>query len=157
MFPLRTVALSLLLAVPAAGQDAAPDTVTLTGPGIQPVTLDPAALAVMPMLEQDISFESHGGEKGHYKGVLLWDILTAETGVEDDIKTSLRNTVLVTARDGHQVAWSIGDLAPDFGNDPVMLAVEQDGKPLDKGLRMVVPGDKRGARNIRDVTRIELR
>lgn len=151
---LSAATLSLLIAAPALAQDAT--TVTLTAPGSQPVMLTPGTLATMPMHEQDISFESHGGEKGHYKGVLLWDILTANSVVEDDIKSSLRNTVLVVARDGHQVAFSIGDLAPDFGNDPVMLAVQQDGKALDQGLRVVVPGDRRGARNIRDVTRIEL-
>ena len=62
----------------------------------------------------------------------------------------------MSARDGHQVAFSVGAIAPEFGNTPVMLAVEQDGKPMADGLRVVVPGDTRGARNIRDVTAIEL-
>lgn len=161
---LRAFALATLLAAPAlaVAQDTAaapegPTSITFRAAGQAAVTLTPDTLALMPMLEQEISFASHGGETGQYRGVLLWDILTANTGVENDIKTALRDMVLVTARDGHQVAWSIGDLAPDFGNNPVMLAVERDGAKLDQGLRMVVPGDTRGARNIRDVTRIELR
>ena len=130
---------------------------TFRAAGQAAVTLTPETLAALPMLDQQISFASHGGETGQYRGVLLWDILTANTPVAEDVKTALRDTVLVTARDGHQVAYSVGDLAPDFGNSPVMLAVERDGAALDQGLRMVVPGDTRGARNIRDVTRIELR
>lgn len=142
---------------PAATAPEAPTTVTFRASGQPSVTLTPDTLAAMPMRDQTISFASHGGETGQYRGVLLWDILTAHTDVERDIKTALRDIILVTARDGHQIAYSVGDIAPDFGNNPVMLAVERDGSAMDQGLRMVVPGDTRGARNIRDVTRIELR
>lgn len=167
MSPLRLLAVTILLAQPLAAQETAPaavpdappapTTIMLHAAGQPAVTVTPETLATLPMLDQRISFESHGGETGDYRGVLLWDLLAANTAVEEDVKTALRDTVLVTARDGHQVAWAIGDLAPDFGNSPVMLAVERDGAALDQGLRMVVPGDRRGARNIRDVVRIELR
>lgn len=152
---IRAALLSLLLALPAHAQDAT--TVTLTAPGVETVALTPESLAAMPMLDQQISFQSaKGPESAIYRGVLLWYVLSTSTSVEDDVKSSLRQTVLVSARDGHQVAFSVGEIAPEFGNTPVMLAVEQDGKPMADGLRVVVPGDTRGARNIRDVTAIEL-
>lgn len=150
------VAMAASVTGPALAQVPAP-TVTLAGTEDGVVTLTPAALAKMPVREQDIRFtSSKGEEKGHYAGVLLWDILATHSGIDTDIKPALRRTILVTASDGHQVAYSVGEIAPDFGNTPVMLSFERDGAALD-GLRMVVPGDTRGARNIRNVVSIELR
>jgi hypothetical protein len=51
---------------------------------------------------------------------------------------------------------SIGEIDPNFGNAPVMLAYAQDGKPLPT-LRLVFPSDKHGARDVRDVLHIEVR
>ena len=69
----------------------------------------------------------------------------------------LEKTFLVSAKDGYQIAFSIGEIHPEFGNTPLILATEVDGKPLEGGWRIVVPGDKRGARAIHDITKIELR
>lgn len=70
-----------------------------------------------------------------------------------------RRTFLVTGRDGYAIAFSVGEISPDFGNTLIMVALSVDGKPLraDEGLRLMVPGDKRGARSVRDVVKIELR
>jgi hypothetical protein len=62
----------------------------------------------------------------------------------------------VTGRDGYQIAFSVGEIHPEFGNTPMMIATEVDGKPFADGLRIIVPGDKRGARNVRQVVKIEL-
>jgi hypothetical protein len=39
----------------------------------------------------------------------------------------------------------------------MMVATEVDGKPFADGLQVIVPGDQRGARNVREVVKIELR
>jgi hypothetical protein len=41
---------------------------------------------------------------------------------------------------------STGEIAPDFGRKPAMIAYERNGQDLDnKSLRLVMPGDKRVA------------
>lgn len=65
----------------------------------------------------------------------------------------------MTAEDGYRIAFSIGEIAPDFGNRAILIATERDGKPLapDEGLRLVVPGDARGARSVKGVVSIEVK
>jgi hypothetical protein len=60
--------------------------------------------------------------------------------------------VLVTGRDGYAVAVAIGEIDPDFENKTILLV--DDG--AEKGLRLIVPGDKKGGRAVRDVVRIEI-
>jgi hypothetical protein len=72
----------------------------------------------------------------------------------------LRVTVMVTGADGYQVALGWGELDPDFGAAPILLAYSSGGQPMgDKqGMaRLVVPGDKRGGRYVSTVKSIELR
>ena len=129
---------------------------TLTGPGGLSVALTPEGLAALPQQEVDtVHGGSHGESRGRYTGALLWDLIAAETDVDDDVKAALRRVVLVTASDGHQVAFSVGEIAPDFGNYPIMVGYELDGAPIPDGLRMVAPGDTRGARYVKDVVSIE--
>ncbi len=51
-----------------------------------------------------------------------------------------------------------GELNPDYGQrrrDPRLC--EKDGKPIDGGIRLIVPGDKHGGRAVHDVRTIEVR
>jgi hypothetical protein len=55
------------------------------------------------------------------------------------------------------VVISTGEIAPEFGGKPALLAYKQDGtEQLETGLRLVMPGDKRGGRNVRDVVSITI-
>ena len=83
--------------------------------------------------------------------------LTARGIVTEDHKSALRHVLLVSAGDGHQIAFSLGEIAPDFDATPVMLAYEMNGAAIPDGLRMVVPGDMRGARHIKDVVPLDYR
>jgi hypothetical protein len=53
----------------------------------------------------------------------------------------------------------MGEISPEFGNKAIMIADRVDGKvlTLQDGFRLIVPGDKRGARSVRDVAKIEVR
>ena len=148
------LALGLLLAQPLL----AGDRLALTANG-KVTELDLAALRALPATEASSAYRSSKGiEAGIYKGVLLWDLVQAQGLVTaDQVKPALRHNLLVTAGDGHAVAFSIGEIAPDFGATPVLLAYEMNGAPLPDGLRMVVPGDLRGARYVKDVTGMDLR
>ena len=157
IYRITPLALSLI-ALLAAGGALAAEKVAMNGPDGVTVTLDAARLSALPATEAVTSYRSSKGiETGIYKGVLLWDLLQAEGFVDQDHKSALRHTLLATAGDGHQVAYSIGEIAPDFGNRPIMLAYEMNGEPIADGLRMVVPGDLRGARHIKDIVTLDYR
>jgi hypothetical protein len=56
------------------------------------------------------------------------------------------------------VVISTGEIAPDFGDKPAMVAYQRDGEDLgDKGLRVVMPADKHGGRYVRDIVEIEVK
>lgn len=151
------ILLALLTAVPALRAEE--PTVALVGIGSAAIQLTPQALGAMPVAERDVTFEtSKGPATRHYKGVLLWNVLQANKAL-DGLKPAeqLKKTFLVSARDGYQIAFSIGEIHPDFGNLPLILVTAVDGKPLDGGWRLVAPGDKRGARAVYEVVKIELR
>ncbi|SMO33865.1 molybdopterin-dependent oxidoreductase [Paracoccus laeviglucosivorans] len=152
-YRIAPVFLAALLAMPAA----AAETAQLTVPGHEAEVIDMAALSQLPVTEVASAFRSSKGiETGVYKGVLLWDLLSAK-GLVDDPKAAMRHTILVSAGDGHQIAFSVGEIAPEFGARPILLAYEMNGKPIPDGLRMVVPGDMRGARHIKDIVTLDYR
>jgi hypothetical protein len=102
---------------------------------------------------------SHGMEKSSYSGVLLWRLLAEAGGIDDPTKgAELRHTISITRRDGYVVIISTGEIAPDFGGKPAMIAYERDGVELgEQGLRAVMPGDRHGGRYVRDVVEIEVK
>lgn len=147
----------LLTAAPMAG--AQEPAIELGGIGPAPIRLSPQSLASLPVIERDVTFEtSKGPATRRYTGVLVWDVLRAQKAL-DGLKPGdqLAKTLLVSARDGYRIAFSVGEIHPDFGNLPLLLVTAVDGKALDGGWRLVAPGDKRGARAVYEVTRIELR
>lgn len=137
---------------------APPPAIELVGGG-SPVTLTLEELARLPQVEQEITFKtSKGMATARYKGPLLWDVLSAGKALEGlDGHAELTKTLMVTASDGYRIAFSVGELAPEFGNAMILLALETDGKPLADGFRIVAQGDKRGARAIHDIVTIEVR
>ncbi|MGO4174121.1 hypothetical protein [Bosea sp. TAF32] len=155
---LRTllILLAILTAPLARAQEPA---LELAGIGAAAIRLSPGSLASLPAVERDVTFETSKGPATHrYKGVLFWDVLQANKAL-DGLKPAdqLRKTFLVSAKDGYQIAFSIGEIHPDFGGLPLILVTAVDGRPLDGGWRLVAPGDKRGARAVFEVTKIELR
>lgn len=153
-------ALWLLLTQTAFGQESKPIDLDLAGIGKPAVVITAKDLAAFPVIEQDITFmTSKGEQRGLYKGVLLWDVLAANgLGALPGHNDALKHTFTVIGGDDYAIAFSMGEIMPDFGNKAAMIATEVDGKPyVGEGLRVVVPGDKRGARAVRDVVRIEVR
>jgi len=134
-------------------------TIELTGGATSPIALTPEMLAGLPQVEQDVTFQtSKGPSSGHYKGVLFWEVLKANKALDGLQRNGeLAKTFLVTAKDDYQIAFSVGEIHPEFGNTPLMIATEVDGKPIEDGPRIVVPGDTRGARAVQKVVKIELR
>jgi molybdenum ABC transporter molybdate-binding protein len=121
-------------------------------------------LSKLPAETVNVSFQAgQGTTQASFTGTRLLNVFDAAGGAKlpnDSNNAKLRTTVMVTGADGYQVALGWGELDPEFGAAPILLAYEQDGKPMgDKqGMaRLVVPGDKRGGRYVSTVKSIDIR
>lgn len=156
---LRSLLITFALLMMAPALRAQEPAVEIIGIGSTPIRLSSQSLAALPVAEREVTFEtSKGPATRRYKGVLIWDVLQANKAL-DGLKPAeqLEKTFLVSAKDGYRIAFSIGEIHPDFGNLPLILVSAVDDKPLDGGWRLVAPGDRRGARAVFEVVKIELR
>ncbi|WP_109124980.1 molybdopterin-dependent oxidoreductase [Dyella sp. C11] len=159
---LASVVLSIGLALSAHAADApttpAVTSVQVTVAGKPALTLDAKTFAGLP--HEEVTATAHDEPPSQWKGVKLEDVL-AKAGVSLDKPLrgrQLASFVRVTASDQYQVVFALSDLDPTLGHTQVLLVDQRDGKPLDKDgpFRLLVPGDKRPARWVRNVTSIEV-
>jgi hypothetical protein len=153
--PALAVALLLALARAAAAQEEAVELVH----GDRRVALTADRLAGLPRMT--VQTGDHG-RATTIEGIPLAAVLGL-VGVEvgDRLRgPALARYVLVTGRDGYRVVVALADTDPAMRQQPVLFADRQDGRPWlpDSGpWRIVVPGDARGARWVRQVARIEVK
>ena len=120
------------------------------------VPLDRATLATLPRTAVVVTAQ---GKTATCTGVRLSALLT-RAGVLSAERLrgpALASYVLVTARDGQRVIYSLAELEPTLGNSNVMLVNQCDDKPLpdDSGpLRLIAPEESRSARWLRQVQSI---
>jgi len=154
---MQTIVVFLALLLAVAGARADSKSVTVDGLVKQPQQVTADALRRLPPVERRVTFDTdRGPQSATYTGVLLWTLID-RAKVDDAAKWGeLRHVLAVTAADGYLLMVSIGEIDPNFGNAPVVLAYARDGQPLPV-LRLVFPGDKHGARDVRDVVHIEVR
>ncbi len=99
--------------------------------------------------------------KASFTGVYLRDILdAAEVNFNPDVKNdTLSLYIVATGSDGYQAVIAYGDIDPNFGNQPVLVAYEQDGNPLTDTvpIRLVVPGDSHGGRYVSNLVSLDVR
>jgi DMSO/TMAO reductase YedYZ molybdopterin-dependent catalytic subunit len=130
---------------------------TISGDISAPLTLTSADLAAMP--RETIELTEEEGGKFKYEGVPVQEILK-KAGLPASIRGKLLATyILASAKDGYQVVFSLGELDSTFGNEKVLIVDKRDGKPLfgyQGPLRLVVAGDKAGARDVRMLEKIEI-
>ena len=153
-------------AAPARAQDAAPagyaSTFRLRGQVMHPQTYSLALLQALPATRQNVFFVAGSGTvNATYTGVLLWDLLNTAGLVENPaVKNDLlRQRVVVTGSDGYQAVFSLGELAPQFGGEQVMVAYAVNGQPLGASTgfaEVIAPGDKAGGRAVNTIVRIEV-
>lgn len=104
---------------------------------------------------------AHDKKTATYSGVPLRDLLR-EAGIpsgENLRGKAMPTCVVVSAGDGYQVTFSVGELDESIGNLQVLVADSEDGKPLAATagpLRLIVPTDKRPARWVRMVKKIRV-
>lgn len=116
----------------------------VSGLVLHPGSFNLASLQAMTQITQTV-----GGHS--YTGVSLWDFLNVTVGLKLD--GSVKNDVLskyllATGSDGYEVAFSLGELSASFGNQPDLIAFEQDGQLLTGTgfARLIVPNDGKQGR-----------
>jgi hypothetical protein len=137
----------------------APGTVTVVGIAGTPVTLSQATLASLPSAKLHVSFGTdHGPTSATFQGPLLWTVLVHEGVVSAaHPRDATRQVLLVTGRDGYTAVLALGEIAPQFEGKQTILADSMNGRPLGLGhWRIVIPGEQRGGRDVRDVARLQL-
>ncbi|HMN81822.1 MAG TPA: molybdopterin-binding oxidoreductase, partial [Burkholderiaceae bacterium] len=130
----------------------------LNQPGDYAVTYEPA-------VTQSVTFQSGAGTQNRqYTGTSLYDLLskagiTVDPAIRND---ALNRYVIVTGSDGYRSVHALGEINPDFGNRPSLVAwaetVNGVSTPLtgDGPIRTTSPGDVRGGRYVSNVVKIEL-
>ena len=160
---LSSVIIAIFLSVALADVHAwseASETAALDGVVKQPLVLDETLLKSLTPVTVDVTFESAQGKKsGCYTGVLLWSLLEKAEPIDAPGKNaSLKHTLLITGRDGYAVALAIGEIDPRYEGKQIIIAYAGGDRSASmSSLRLVVPGDVHGGRNVRDVAKIEVR
>jgi DMSO/TMAO reductase YedYZ molybdopterin-dependent catalytic subunit len=156
----RTAVLALVLYLFAcsAGAQQRATAIVVTGDVKQPLTLTAADLAKLPRAAVTTR---NNTITAAWEGVWLGEILK-KAGVP--LGSALRGKALTTyvavsASDGYEVLFSLGELDPDMTDAQILVADTANGKSLiDEGesFRLVIPKDKEGARSVRMLTKIEV-
>lgn len=113
-------------------------------------------------LERKTVITGDRGRKTTFEGVAMHDVLS-KAGIKlgEALKgKALAQVVLATAKDGYQVAYAIAEVDAAFTDQVVLIADTRDQRPLiaDSGpLQIVVPLDKRAARWMRQVIKLEVK
>jgi hypothetical protein len=141
----RMLVLAGLLAAARLGAapPSAPPTLKMPGQPDRPVPRE----SLLGRDERDVRLEDVDGNVTIYHGMTLLDVLE-KNGL--DLKTmagerkSAASVVVVTARDGYTVAFSVGELKANRANPKVFLVSETTLDPLPENegpVRLIVYGD----------------
>lgn len=126
-----------------------------TAPSPLSIPLDEEMRAGLPRIA--VSATAHGKTMS-CDGIGLSDLLRKAGGLPAELRgPALASYVLVAARDGYRVVYSLAELEPSLGNHAVFLVDRCEGEPLDHEdgpLRLIAPQESRGARWVRQVQSI---
>ena len=151
---------------PPAPPPAAAPSFQLGGAVDRPVLVTEADLAARTPVTQTVNFSSGSGPQTHtYTGAGLWPLLS-DAGIQLDAARKndlLGRYLLATGADGYKVVFALGELSPDFGNKPSVVAYAETtagvSAPLgttDGPFRVTAPGDVKGGRYVSNLTRLDV-
>lgn len=141
--------------------------VRLTGAVDRPATLSAAALQQRPVVTQTVTFASGTTPQTHtYTGAGTWSLVDG-AGIQLDAARKndvLDRYLLATGADGYRVVFSLGELHPEFGNRPSIVAYAETTAGVDAALdtssgplRITAPGDAKGGRYVSQLTTLDVR
>jgi DMSO/TMAO reductase YedYZ molybdopterin-dependent catalytic subunit len=157
---------ALAQATPTAGAASAPtagQSFDLGGLVQHPGSVAVNALRQYPVETVEVTYAVEGQPETHtFTGVRLFDVVQGAgvTVASADPSAWLELYLVITANDGYQIVLAMGEIHPDFGAAPILLAWEEDGAPLvpRKGpVQLVVPGDRTDGRDIFGIVTIDVR
>jgi DMSO/TMAO reductase YedYZ molybdopterin-dependent catalytic subunit len=124
-----------------------------------PLQLTLADLAAMP--RTTLPGKTHDGKDHTFEGVAMAELLRrAGLPQAENVRGPiLARYIVVSAHDGYRAVFSLPEFDPAFTDNRALLADKMDGQPLndhDGPLRLVLPAEKREARWVRMVERIEI-
>ncbi|HEY5198334.1 MAG TPA: hypothetical protein VIJ51_15040 [Solirubrobacteraceae bacterium] len=131
--------------------------VSVGGTLITPATYSLAQLAALP--QTSFTVPARGGAPAHSdQGVSLEQLVqTAVPILPAGVKNGLlRVLVTVVPLAGLPETFALGELDPSFGDHPVYLVLQQDGRPPLITPELVVPGDSGDARTAYGVQQISV-
>jgi hypothetical protein len=146
-----------LAAAPATTQPGA--LLKVSGQVPHPLSLTAQALATMPHVT--LATKDRDGKETSYSGVPIRTILD-QAGVPSTQR--MRNgavalALVVEAADGYRAVFSLIEIDTQPADRPVLLADQRDSKPLvppEAPWRLIVPGDQRPTRWVRQVTTLRI-
>jgi hypothetical protein len=110
---------------------------------------------------QKVTMKDRDNTQHEYEGTLLHNLLES-AGIElgDKLRgPRLLLYLVIEAKDGYRVVYALSELDPTNAEGVFLLADRRDGKPLPENeapYRLVIPGEKRHARWIRQVQRLTI-
>ncbi len=140
--------------------DLAEASITVTGVGDKSVMLSLSDLSKLP--QHTVKTTTEKGAEASFDGVLLTDVLgkaDLPTGPKFR-RTAASYYLVVEARDGYRAVFAWPELDATFMDKAVYVVTKRDGKPLSEEagpFQLVVPGEKRHARWVRQVTAFRIR
>jgi DMSO/TMAO reductase YedYZ molybdopterin-dependent catalytic subunit len=145
----------------AANEARADSTIILKVEGELPTPLNLTQKDLDALPRHDVTARSHDGKESRYEGVLLHDVLQ-KAGVTSGVE--LRGAALtlylsVEAADGYRAIFTLPEIDPAFTDRTILLADRCDGSPLttrEGPIQVIVPGEKRHARWVRQVTKLRV-
>jgi hypothetical protein len=141
------------------GANARPeDHLDLRGDVPNPRRIEAAELHKLPRTEIRTTDPHDPSKEIIYSGTPLVEVLKAG-GLRLDsgtarIREMVAITVLIEAADGYRAAFALAELDPELTDRVILLADTKDGEPLPPGegsFRIIVPGEKRPSRWVRQV------
>ncbi len=136
-----------------------PTGLEISGAGFE--TLHFSAEKLARISHQTVRARDHEGTVAEFEGIPLHALL-AQAGVKfgNELRgPALASYLVVEAADGYRVVFALPELDPACTDRVILLADRRDGKPLnDKEgpLRLVVSGEKRHIRWVRQVVALRL-
>ncbi len=156
---LRLSFLALLFLLPALRVLAAEPILKVTGPD-KTLTFTAEEFAALPHTELKLAAQADKDAQT-YAGVTMHELLArAGAPFGDKLRgTALLTSVIVRCKDNYAVLFSLAEFDENFSSRVILLADHEGGEilpPSAAPLRLVLPGDKRGARSAKQVISIEI-
>lgn len=152
----KTLAAAVLCTLFWARAASAQPAISVTGPTGVATNVNLAELARHTVVTAD------RGLRTTFEGVALRDVLVkAGVPLGEALRgKALSRVIIASAPDGYQVTYAIAEVDAAFTDQIILVADRRDGRPLlpDTGpIQIIVPNDKRPARWVRQVSRLEVR